>query len=159
MNKVYDILLEDKSVGTTALEKADAAMGVVFGEITFNDIDTPYEYIKSYCINHQIDFDDYPEEMVISTRTIPGLKVINSRGQEIKGLGVQISGMQSDLFELTIEGIPYPFYEDEFPHHVRAYEELSQRLQAQGKTASQNENSDSTADRHRISTDGTLLFT
>ena len=27
-------------------------------------------------------------------------------------------------FEITIEGIPYPFYEEEFPHHRKAYEDM-----------------------------------
>jgi hypothetical protein len=31
--------------------------------------------------------------------------------------------MDSDSYELTIEGIPYPFYADEFSHHVQADEE------------------------------------
>jgi hypothetical protein len=60
---------------------------------------------------------------VISTRTIPTLRVTNDKGQEISGLGNQISGMDWDSFELTIEGIPYPLYGDEFPHHVKAEEE------------------------------------
>jgi hypothetical protein len=29
--------------------------------------------------------------------------------------------MDSDVFEITILGISYPFFEEEFPHHVRAY--------------------------------------
>ena len=40
---------------------------------------------------------------------------------EIKGVGNQISGMDSDEFEISLEGVPYPFYEEEFPHHVKAY--------------------------------------
>jgi hypothetical protein len=66
--------------------------------------------------------DDYPEDKLISTRTIESLSVLNERGLEIKGVGNQISGMDSDEFEITIEGISYPFYEEEFPHHVNDYE-------------------------------------
>jgi hypothetical protein len=98
-------------------------MGVVFGQIKFLDIEAPYDFIKSYCKINKIGFDDYPDDKVISTRTIPTLKITNDKGQEINGLGSQISGIDSDSYELTIEGIPYPFYGDEFPHHVRAYEE------------------------------------
>ncbi len=34
-----------------------------------------------------------------------------------------VSGMDSDSFDITIVGIAYPFYE-EFPHHVKAYNEM-----------------------------------
>lgn len=29
--------------------------------------------------------------------------------------------MDSDAFEIILEGVAYPFYEEEFPHHVQAY--------------------------------------
>jgi hypothetical protein len=32
--------------------------------------------------------------------------------------------MDSDVFEFTILGIPYPFYEEQFSHHVKAYNEM-----------------------------------
>ena len=32
--------------------------------------------------------------------------------------------MDSDLFEVTIVGVPYPFYEEEFPYHVNAYKKM-----------------------------------
>jgi len=123
MDRVYNILLDDKLIGTTTFEKADASMGVVFGQIKFIDIETPYDFFKSYCKKTKIDFEDYPDDRVIATRTIQTLKITNDKGKEITGLGNQISGMDSDVFELTIEGIPYPFYRDEFPHHVKADQE------------------------------------
>lgn len=30
--------------------------------------------------------------------------------------------MENDGFEISIEGIPYPFYEKEFSHHRKAYD-------------------------------------
>ena len=48
MDKVYNILLDDKRIGTTKLEKGDAPMGVVFGGINFFDIKAPYDFFKSY---------------------------------------------------------------------------------------------------------------
>jgi hypothetical protein len=122
MDRVYNILLGDKLIGTTTFEKADAPMGVVFGQIKFLDIDSPYDFLKYYCEKNNIQFDDFQNDKGISTRTIPTLKITNYKGQEITGLGNQISGMDSDSYELTIEGISYPFYGDEFPHHVKADE-------------------------------------
>jgi hypothetical protein len=46
--KTYIVVLGDKEIGTSKLEKADAPMGVVFGLIEFNGIETPYEFFKEY---------------------------------------------------------------------------------------------------------------
>lgn len=120
--KRYNILLDDLIIGTTVLEKADAPMGVVFGQIQFNNIISGYDFFKKYCLENNIDLAyEYPEDKLISTRTIENLKVINENGIEINGIGNQISGMDGDEFEITLEGVSYPFYEEEFPQHVKAY--------------------------------------
>jgi hypothetical protein len=126
MKKIYDILLDGKRIGTTRLEYADPPMGVVFGKADFFDIDSVYGFFKDYCNKREIEYTDYPEDKLISTRTIPNLKVIDEGGIEIKGLGSHISGMDSDVYELTIEGIPYPFFAEQFPQHVKDYEERFQ---------------------------------
>jgi hypothetical protein len=121
-NKEYHILLDNLPIGITKLEKADAPMGVVFGIIEFKNQNIGYDFIKDYCKSLNIEIaDDYPEDKLISTMTIDSLTVKNENGIEIKGMGNQISGMDSDGFEITILGIPYPFYEEEFPHHVETY--------------------------------------
>ena len=123
-NKIYDIFLDDKKIGTTLLEKADASMGVAFGNINFIDIISGYEFVRNFCLTKNIDLTfDYQDEKLISTRTIENLVVKNDRGTEIKCLGNQISGMDSDEFEITLEGIAYPFYEQEFPHHLKEYQD------------------------------------
>ncbi len=121
--KLYDIFLDENKIGTTELEKADAPMGGVFGEINFITISSGYDFFKTYCVRNDIELvADDPEERLILTRTINNLAVKNELGIEIKGLGNQISGMDSDKFEISLEGIAYPFYEEEFPHHVKAYD-------------------------------------
>ncbi|MFB6342777.1 hypothetical protein ACE1ET_13695 [Saccharicrinis sp. FJH62] len=123
MNKTYNILLDNIKIGTTQLEKGDAPMGVVFGLINFDESKIGYDFIKNYCIKNEIELvSDFPEDKLISTRTIDGLKIINCDGVEIKGIGNQIDGMDSKGFDIIIEGIPYPFYNDEFPNHVKEYE-------------------------------------
>lgn len=99
-------------------------MGVVFGEIIFSNIESGYEFFKRYCLENQIDFTDCPEDSLITTRNIPNLKVFDPDGIEIKGEASSISGMDKNIFELSIEGIEYPFYENEFPHHVSFYNEM-----------------------------------
>jgi len=123
--KLYNIFLDDYKLGTTLLEKADAPMGVVFGVISFIELNIGYDFIKNYCKSNNIELaSDYPEDKLISTRTIKNLKVLNESGTEIKGIGNQITGMDGEEFEISIEGIPYPFYEEEFPHHRKAYDEM-----------------------------------
>jgi hypothetical protein len=121
----YTIHLGDFELGTTLLEKADAPMGTVFGKIVFGTHNIGYNFIKEYCKSKGIKLTgDYPEDKFISTRTIENLRVINESCIEIKGIGNQISGMDSDGFEITLEGVPYPFYEEEFPHHVIVYKNM-----------------------------------
>lgn len=125
MNKTYKIMLDSQKIGTSFLEKADAPMGAVFGVIRFINQNFGYDFFKNYCLSNGIELaSDYPDDKLISTRTIGSIKVINESGKEIKGIGNQISGMDGEDFEISIEGIPYPFYEEEFPHHRKAYDEL-----------------------------------
>ncbi|MFC7445292.1 MULTISPECIES: hypothetical protein [Mesoflavibacter] len=67
---------------------------------------------------------DYPEDKMISTMSISELKITSDNGIEIKGVGNQITGMDNEEYEISIFGIPYPFYEEEFPHHVKEYENM-----------------------------------
>jgi hypothetical protein len=125
MDRIYDIFWDNVKIGTTRLENGDSPMGVVFGVIEPNDNEFGYDFIKDFCHKKQIDLAyDYPDEKLISTRTIDTLKIVNDKGIEIKGIGNQITGMDGDVFEITIEGISYPFYEEEFPHHINAYDNM-----------------------------------
>lgn len=117
--KLYTIDLDNTIIGTTELEKADAPMGCVFGRINFITISSGYDFFKAYCKTNKIELiTDNPTDKLIATPSLP-LVVRNELGIEIKGAGNQISGMDSDEFEILIEGIPYPFYAAEFPHHVK----------------------------------------
>jgi len=120
--KLYNILIDTKKIGTTELEKADAPMGVVFGNIQFEDISSGYEFFKAYCLNNEIEIiHDSPDDRLIATGNIPNLVVTTESGVEIKGQGTTVDGMDGDIFEIIILGIPYPFFEEAFPHHVKAY--------------------------------------
>ena len=100
-------------------------MGLAYGKLQFNDSKFNYNYIKNYCIDNQIQLvSDDPEHNLLSTRTIKKLRVLKESNIEVRGLGNQISGMDSDGYEISIEGIAYPFYEEEFPHHVKEYNEM-----------------------------------
>ena len=122
--KIYDIFLDNIKIGTTELEKADAPMGVVFGKINFIEIVSAYDYFKNYCVENKIKVTDDYEQRLIMTEFIPNIKVVDKNSIEIIGLGTNIEGMDSDIFDITIMGVPYPFYEEEFPNHVKAYNEM-----------------------------------
>lgn len=125
MTGKYKIQLENKQIGATDFEKADAPMGVVCGRLNFETENFNYQFFKDYCINNNIKLAmDYPEDKLISTFSIPKLKVLNPNGIEISGVGNQISGMDNEEYEIEIFGISYPFYEEEFPHHVAEYKTM-----------------------------------
>ena len=120
----YIIFLDNAKLGTTEFENADPSIGVVFGRICFSGTNIGYDFFKDYCKTNKIEVvDDDPDEMMIATGTIEMLVVKNSSGIEIKGRNNQISGMDGDGFEIMIVGIPHPFYEEEFPHHTKHYDD------------------------------------
>jgi hypothetical protein len=120
---IYTVFLDNKKIGTSLLEKGDAAMGVVFGKLISDNELLCYDFISKYCKDNGIDTTEYPEDKLITTRSLPGLKIVNEKGVEIKGLSSNLKGMDSEGFEVNIECIPYPFYEEEFPHHKKAYDD------------------------------------
>jgi hypothetical protein len=119
MCKKYLIKIGELTLGYTHFEKADASMGVVFGKLNFAEQRFGYDFLKEYCTENQIELASYdPEDKLISTMTIPDLKITNENSIEIKGIGNQITGMDNDEFEISIFGIPSQLYEEEFPDHV-----------------------------------------
>ena len=119
MSKIYTIILDNKKIGTSLLEQADAPMGIVFGVISFIDKSFTYSFLSKYCKDTNIKTTEYPEDKLITTMDIPTLRVLNETGAEIKGESTYINGMDSDAFYINIIGISYPFYEQEFPNHTR----------------------------------------
>ncbi len=123
MAKKYLIHLDKKYIGYSFLESADAPMGVVLGKIYFEGIDSPYKFIKDYCKSNNIILnEDDPDDETIFTQSIDSISVCSESGVIIEGLGSTISGFKGEGYEIDIFGIPYPFYEEEFPHHRAAYE-------------------------------------
>ena len=127
-NNQFKILLDDKLIGTTLLEKADVPMGVVFGQIKLENIDNAYTFFKSYCLQNQIGFTDDKKDQLLTTRRIPNLKVYDSNDNtEIKGSAVSVSGQGMTDFEITIEGVPHNIFAFKFKHHVDNYKGLFDR--------------------------------
>jgi len=121
----YFIFLDDNEIGWTELEYGDAPMGVAWGTINFHKREYGYNWLKSFCIKRKIVAStDYPEDKFITFNSDKYLKIKNEKGIKIKGVGGnQIEGMDDDKFYVSILGIAHPFYEEEFPHHVKEYNE------------------------------------
>lgn len=123
--KIYQIELDGDLIGTTKLEKADAPMGVSFGQIEFTKDCNEYQFFKMTFKEKGTLLTDEPDiDFLMTHGELDCIKVYRGDSFEIKGVGIQIFGSNSDGFEVSIEGISYPFYEEEFPHHVKEYEEM-----------------------------------
>ena len=123
--KEYVITLKSVKIGTTKFEKSDALMGVVCGLVKFDAIENPYKFFHDYCKhNNVIVNQDEPEHEFISTQSIPYLSAFNEQGVEVQGFGVIMSGSNEYGYYIEVFGIAYPFYGEEFPHHVEVYESM-----------------------------------
>jgi hypothetical protein len=121
---MYRILLNNEEIGTPSLEMADPPMGVVIGKISFLRTPSPFHLFLAHCREHNIIVNSAePEDEFIETQVIPQLRVLRTDGVEIRGQGCCISGFKEDGYHITILGIPYPFFGEEFPHHRKAYDE------------------------------------
>ena len=126
--KEYRITLSGRELGYTSFEAADPPMGVVSGLIRFTISDSPYLLFRDYCRSNGIKMNEADDVMeYIDTWVIPELRVYRKDGLEIAGeAGTCITGFKEEGYEISVLGIPYPFYEEEFPHHRDAYDKSFQ---------------------------------
>lgn len=97
-------------------------MGVVGGKIDFQQIVSPFRFLLDYCEAHRILVNLVDSQLEsIDTQVIPGLRVFRDDGVEVAGQGCHVSGFKDDGYTVWILGVPYPFYEEEFPYHVTSY--------------------------------------
>lgn len=98
-------------------------MGVVFGKIFFHGEVSLYALFLEHCRTHGVTINELdPDFEFIDTQCIPELRVYRKDGLELEGVGIHITGMKDEGYDVTILGVPYPFYGDEFPQHVARYE-------------------------------------
>ena len=94
-------------------------MGVVGGKIFFHGEVSLYELFLTHCRTRGVTVNEIdPAFEFIDTQCIPDLHVYRKDGLELLGVGAYITGMKGEGYEVTILGIPHPFYGEEFPQHM-----------------------------------------
>ncbi len=98
-------------------------MGVVHGKITFINTESPYEFIKSFCLKRNIPINhDEPNHKFIDTAIIPMLKVLKENDKELKGWGGSITVFEKENeTEIQFGGINSEIMKSEFTHHYDEY--------------------------------------
>lgn len=121
---MYRVLLNGEEIGITSLESGDPPMGVVSGRVSFHTSKPPFHLILDHCRAHNVTLNSAePGPEFIDTQAISGLRVFREDGLEIAGQGCCITGSKGDGYEITVLGVPYPFYGEEFPSQCKAYDE------------------------------------
>src|SRR5690606_37203997 len=116
----YSVYLNNLRIGYSLLEFADPPMGVVFGKLLLDNIQSGYGYFKSYCQQNgeELVYDDEVEKS-LTTTCISALQVCLADGSVIKSeIGTYIEGMDDDGFYVFVLGVPYPFFKEAFPQHA-----------------------------------------
>jgi len=122
MDKIYILELDNRKIGVTKFEFADVPMGVVYGKIIFEKIVSPYELFKEHCLKFKVGMNvNDSVEKLIDTSVIPELKVVLENGNELKGWGGSIVGMDDDDFEIQFGGITSEIMQTEFSNHFKEY--------------------------------------
>jgi hypothetical protein len=108
----FQVKIGDEIIGFSELEGGDPPMGVASGRFFPT---AAYSSIQPYCIQHRDSWMSIPELTVC---------VLGDVSIECSG-GVQIVDLSAALGEagiaIYLNGVPYPRYEELFPHHVEAY--------------------------------------
>jgi|SRR5690606_26581082 len=121
-SKLYRIELNGNFIGTTEFEFSDVPMGVVFGKINFENIESPYNLFKSFCLENNVEIsDDDLEDKFLNTMIIPQLKVFYVDKNELKGWGAHIAGTDNEGFEIYYLGITEDIMKSEFKNHYEKY--------------------------------------
>lgn len=109
---LFSVYIKDTLIGYSELELGDAPMGVVFGNFIPN---ANYDNLRSKIVG------SYGDQAHLE------LQVYTETGIRIPCIAVGIEDNTAEIpewLQIEILGIPYPEYENIFPHHVQAYKDL-----------------------------------
>lgn len=122
MEKRYILKLDNEIIGYTKFEHADVSMGVIHGKVMLEGIFSPYAFFRDHCVKFNVQINsDFQKEKFISTQIIPQLEIFFENGDQLKGWGGAIAGMEPDDFEIDFYGITSEIMQTEFNHHFAKY--------------------------------------
>lgn len=125
MSSSYQIKLYDIVIGHSDLETYDPPNGLVSGVITFQGIESGYDFLSAYCKETEAQINaDIDELKFIEAESIRGLNVTDLQDHPVNAEKITIRGLDSGTFEIELTGIPLNEYQQQFPQYVEAYEKL-----------------------------------
>lgn len=121
----YVVRLYDIQIGSSSLEKSDAARGQVSGDLTFVNIESGYDFLSAYCKETESQINADVEELkFIEAEAIRGLNVVTAEGHDIPASQIVIRGLDSGTYEIELSGISASDYAALFPEYLAAYEQM-----------------------------------
>ncbi len=121
----YVVRLYDIQIGSSSLEKSDAARGQVSGDLTFVNIESGYDFLSAYCKETESQINADVEELkFIEAEAIRGLNVVTAEGHDIPASQIVIRGLDSGTYEIELSGISGSDYAVLFPEYLAAYEQM-----------------------------------
>lgn len=118
----YNVHFGGNIYATTELESGDAPMACAGGKINSSSFLINFEYLLTISNDPNIELNEVDHEhRFINISTSSEIAVYREDGAEIKGISINITGMDAEHFEIEVLGIYSPLYDEEFPQHVKSY--------------------------------------
>ncbi len=122
-SKVYQVKFDGMVIGATRFESGDPTRGVVAGALLEYDKPLKYDFFVDL-INKGvfINVDHERTLKFINVNAIDRVTVHLDDGSQVIGInGVHFVSIDDKHFIVTLIGINFPFYAEEFPHHCKTY--------------------------------------
>ncbi len=121
--KVYQVKLDGKVIGATNFESGDPTNGVVAGHLREYNVELKYDFFidlinKGVFVN--VDHERLKKFINVNARD--RFTVHLEDGSQVIGInGIHFVSMDDKHFIVSIVGINFPFYAEEFPRHCSTY--------------------------------------